>query len=186
MFICMILVVCCLVGRVAPGDAAHSLKSSALAALESSFNDFAPAVRSPERPSGEDVRLAKPQTGQRNLACVGSRQLAAIERGQLKTREPRSDETNPAKTTPRKRVTPFQAKRVAASQGWRCGCGCVDPQDPLGRGHLLDETFEVDHLIPTQFGGEHAPSNWVAKLRSHHMMKSALETQTAAQLRRVR
>ena len=84
----------------------------------------------------------------------------------------------------RARVTPYQAKRVAAAQGWRCGCGCIDPRDPQRRGVLLDETFEIDHVIPTRFGGAHDASNWVAKTRSHHQLKSALETQAAALRRR--
>ena len=73
-----------------------------------------------------------------------------------------------------------KAKRVAAAQQWRCGCGCVDPEDPQRRGLLLDETFEIDHRIPTKDGGAHGSSNWVAVLRSHHQIKSALESQAAA------
>jgi hypothetical protein len=38
--------------------------------------------------------------------------------------------------TRRKRITPFQAKRVAERQQWRCAmCG-----------ELLQEDFEVDHI----------------------------------------
>lgn len=80
----------------------------------------------------------------------------------------------------RHQVMPYQAKRVAAAQQWRCGCGCVDPEDPQRRGLLLDETFEIDHRIPTRDGGAHDSSNWVAVLRSHHQIKSALESQAAA------
>ena len=84
----------------------------------------------------------------------------------------------------RQRVTPFQAKRVAAAQGWRCGCGCVDPRDPQRRGYVLDANFEIDHRIPTRWGGAHDPSNWVAVSRSHHQVKSARESSQDARRRR--
>ena len=91
-----------------------------------------------------------------------------------------------AKPTPgkRPRVTPFQAKHVAAAQGWRCGCGCIDPADPQRRGHVLDASFEIDHRIPIRFGGAHEPSNWVAVLRNHHQLKSAMESREGARRRR--
>ena len=84
----------------------------------------------------------------------------------------------------RQRVTPFQAKHVAAAQGWRCGCGCIDPADPQRRGHVLDASFEIDHRIPIRFGGAHDPSNWVAVLRNHHQLKSAMESREGARRRR--
>ena len=73
----------------------------------------------------------------------------------------------------RKRVTPFQAKKIAAAQGWRCACGCVDPTDPLRRGYLLDESFEIDHRIPLAEGGSNDESNLQALLRTHHQAKSS-------------
>ena len=99
---------------------------------------------------------------------------------------PRKGRATGAATAPsegrqkRKRVTPFQAKMVAASQDWRCGCGCRDPEDAGGRGFQLDANFEIDHRIPTRWGGKHDKSNWVAVLRSHHAIKSARESSMSA------
>ena len=172
-FIACVFVVCWLVNAFAPSlDAARNLKISALNCLESSVHNFTPGpARQSDRANIEEVMVRRPP------ASVPTRnnfhEQPAIARASAA-----------AKATPRRRVTPFQTKQVAASQEWRCGCGCVDPSDPLRRGHLLDETYEIDHRVPTQFSGEHAPSNWVAVLRSHHQAKSAKETQTAAQLRR--
>ena len=46
-------------------------------------------------------------------------------------------------STRRKRITPFQAKRVAARQKWRCAmCG-----------ELLTEDFECDHVVPLHRNG---------------------------------
>ena len=73
----------------------------------------------------------------------------------------------------RRRCTPFQAKRIAAAQGWRCACGCVDPSDPQGRGYLLDESFEIDHVRPLSAGGSNDESNLQALLRTHHQAKSS-------------
>ena len=83
-------------------------------------------------------------------------------------------------STKRRRVTPFQAKIVAAAQDWRCGCGCRDPEDARGRGYQLDANFEIDHKIPTRWGGKHDASNWVAVLRAHHAIKSARESSISA------
>ena len=65
---------------------------------------------------------------------------------------------------PRKRITPFQAKKIAARQGWTCGCGC---------GQLLDESFEIDHIVPLSEGGSNADNNLQALLRAHHQAKSS-------------
>ena len=92
-----------------------------------------------------------------------------------------SSRTSAAPTaTKRRRVTPFQAKIVAAAQDWRCGCGCRDPDDARGRGYQLDANFEIDHRVPTRWGGEHDETNWVAVLRSHHAIKSARESSMSA------
>ena len=75
--------------------------------------------------------------------------------------------------TRRRRCTPFQAKRIAAAQAWRCACGCVDPNDPQRRGYLLDESFEIDHIRPLAAGGSNDESNLQALLRTHHQAKSS-------------
>ena len=73
----------------------------------------------------------------------------------------------------RRRCTPFQAKRIAAAQAWRCACGCVDPNDPQRRGFLLDASYEIDHRIPLAEGGSNDESNLQALLRTHHQAKSS-------------
>ena len=159
LFMCFLalLIVCCMISWVFPTTSRNSLQQSALRALEGSIRELAsPSLdedKYPTRSSGSSpIKRATPPA--KNSASK------AVEK--------------------RSRVTPYQAKRVAAAQHWRCGCGCVDPRDPDRRGFLLDETFEIDHRVPTRFGGSHDPSNWVAVLRSHHQMKSALESQAAS------
>ena len=73
----------------------------------------------------------------------------------------------------RRRCTPFQAKRIAAAQGWRCACGCVHPSDPQRRGFLLDESFEIDHIRELAAGGSNDEINLQALLRTHHQAKSS-------------
>ena len=75
--------------------------------------------------------------------------------------------------TRRRRCSPFQAKRIVAAQGWLCACGCVDLSDPLRRGLLLDEFFEIDHIRPLAAGGSNAESNLRALLRTHHQAISS-------------
>lgn len=49
-------------------------------------------------------------------------------------------------------VTPLMKKTVAAKQSWKCGiCG-----------RLLDETFEVDHIVPLYQGGTNSIDNLMA------------------------
>ena len=69
--------------------------------------------------------------------------------------------------TRRKRITPFQAKRVAAKQRWRCAmCG-----------ELLQEDFEVDHVVPLHKGGsfDNNIESLQALRKRCHMLKSSLE-----------
>jgi hypothetical protein len=73
----------------------------------------------------------------------------------------------------RRRCTPFQAKRIAAAQNWRCACGCVDPSDPQRRGYLLDASYEIDHIRELAAGGSNDESNLQALLRTHHQAKSS-------------
>ena len=70
-------------------------------------------------------------------------------------------------STRRKRITPFQAKRVAARQKWRCAmCG-----------ELLTEDFECDHIVPLHRGG--SPDNDIDSLQALHkrchLLKNSLE-----------
>ena len=62
-------------------------------------------------------------------------------------------------------VSPFEAKRVAARQGWKCGA-CKQ---------TLDATYEIDHVTPLFRGGTNDSSNLQALCRSCHISKSAGE-----------
>jgi predicted HNH restriction endonuclease len=69
-------------------------------------------------------------------------------------------------TTKEKRnVTGLMKKRVAARQGWKCGkCG-----------KMLDETYEVDHVIPLYKGGTNDESNLVGLCPHCHRTKTVDE-----------
>lgn len=76
-----------------------------------------------------------------------------------------------AVTTKEKRnVTGLMKKRVAASQGWKCAyCG-----------HLLDETYDVDHKIALFNGGTNDMSNLAAVHVQCHRKKTNDERIAAA------
>lgn len=64
--------------------------------------------------------------------------------------ENESDSLNKLKK--KRRVTESMKKRVAARQQWKCGlCG-----------QLLDETYEIDHIIPLCKNGTNDMSNLMA------------------------
>ena len=70
-------------------------------------------------------------------------------------------------STRRKRITPFQAKRVAARQKWRCAmCG-----------ELLTEDFECDHVVPLHRGGslDNDIDSLQALHKRCHLLKNSLE-----------
>ena len=72
----------------------------------------------------------------------------------------------PATTTPRKRITPFQARLVAAKYGFRCAI-CGD---------ILDAGWETDHIVPLSRGGTNDLSNLQPVHRVPcHQMKSSRE-----------
>ena len=169
LFLLCALIACCSTSR---SSAFKALRVSAVDALESSVLDMGTRgrfdVSDEESEETEDDEEVEP-------VRISSPVPTVLRR-----------EARPAKLAPgkRQRVTPFQAKRIAAAQGWRCGCGCVDPADPQRRGYVLDANFEIDHRIPTRWGGAHDQSNWVAVLRSHHQVKSARESSEDARRRR--
>ena len=64
-------------------------------------------------------------------------------------------------------ITPLVKKRVAARQRWRCAvCN-----------NLLDETFEIDHIVPLFRGGTNDERNLQALCKRDHTLMSALEQQ---------
>ena len=72
----------------------------------------------------------------------------------------------PATTTQRRRITPFQARLVAAKYGFRCAiCG-----------KMLDASWETDHIVPLSRGGSNDLSNLQPVHRIPcHQMKSSQE-----------
>ena len=71
----------------------------------------------------------------------------------------------PATTTQRRRITPFQARLVAAKYGFRCAiCG-----------KMLDASWETDHIVPLSRGGTNELSNLQPLHRNCHQMKSSQE-----------
>ena len=73
----------------------------------------------------------------------------------------------PSTSVKRKRVTPFQAKRVAARQHWRCAM-CDE---------LLTEDFEVDHIVPLHRGGsfDNDIDSLQALHKRCHLLKNSFE-----------
>ena len=65
----------------------------------------------------------------------------------------------------RPHISPLIKKRVAARQRWRCAI-CRE---------LLDETYEIDHIIPLFQGGHPTQeSNLQALCKRDHMFKTAV------------
>lgn len=82
--------------------------------------------------------------------------------------------------TKRKRVTPFISKKVAARQGFKCAmCG-----------ELLQEDWEIDHIVSLQRGGSNELNNYQALHKRCHTSKSSEEQRhkhpTAARAGRAR
>lgn len=70
-----------------------------------------------------------------------------------------------ASTKEKRNVSNLMKKKVAASQGWKCGnCGT-----------LLDETWEVDHKLALFKGGSNDESNLVALCPHCHRKKTVEE-----------
>lgn len=68
-------------------------------------------------------------------------------------------------TKEKRNVTGLMKKKVAASQGWKCG-NCSK---------LLDETYEVDHKLALFKGGSNDESNLVALCPHCHRKKTVDE-----------
>jgi hypothetical protein len=68
-------------------------------------------------------------------------------------------------TKEKRNVTGLTKKKVAASQGWKCGA-C---------GNTLDETYEVDHRLALYKGGTNEITNLVALCPHCHRKKTVEE-----------
>ena len=76
-----------------------------------------------------------------------------------------SSRTSASPATKRRRVTPFISKKVAARQQFRCAmCG-----------ELLQEDWEVDHIVSLQRGGSNDLSNLQALHKRCHAYKNHVE-----------
>ena len=64
--------------------------------------------------------------------------------------------------TPRVQLEQWQRRRVAVNQNWECNM-CRT---------MLDEWYEIDHLLALQFGGSNEPSNLQALCMRCHKFKS--------------
>jgi len=71
----------------------------------------------------------------------------------------------PGPTKEKRNVTGLMKKKVAASQGWKCGT-CQK---------LLDETYEVDHKVALFQGGSNDMSNLLALCPQCHRTKTVDE-----------
>ena len=60
-------------------------------------------------------------------------------------------------------VSETKKKYVAAQQGWKCNA-C---------GNQLNHTFQVDHKIDLQFGGDNSVGNLAALCNNCHAAKTA-------------
>ena len=67
--------------------------------------------------------------------------------------------------TKRKRVTPFTSKKVAARQGFKCAM-CQE---------LLQEDWEIDHIVSLQRGGSNDLNNYQALHKRCHASKTSEE-----------
>lgn len=83
---------------------------------------------------------------------------------QLMKGDPLGSGTNGG-TKEKRNVTGLMKKRVAASQGWKCGT-CQK---------LLDETYEVDHKVALFQGGSNDMSNLLAVCPHCHRLKTVEE-----------
>jgi 5-methylcytosine-specific restriction endonuclease McrA len=69
------------------------------------------------------------------------------------------------RTNYRRNVSALLKKKVAASQQWKCAtCN-----------NMLDETYEVDHVIALEHGGSNDPSNLRALCPHCHRKKTVEE-----------
>jgi hypothetical protein len=72
---------------------------------------------------------------------------------------------NSGKGTTKRSVSETKKKYVAAQQNWKCGH--CDTQ--------LDHTFEIDHRIRLEYGGDNDVQNLIALCRNCHGKKTANE-----------
>ena len=138
-----------------------SLNRSAQQALDSTAAQLSQASGDEDEDNDNRCRKLAKRVAARPLSAPGSFHGSGPKlSGTGATRQNRT-------ATRRKRITPFQAKRVAAKQRWRCAmCG-----------ELLQEDFEVDHVIPLHRGGsfDNNIESLQALHKRCHMLKNSIE-----------
>ena len=139
-----LLAVCFLLACCAPQGAA-SLKRSTLLALESHIQELASPRELPE--ATDD---AEPKSCARSAKETSS---SLIHGGSSKARPPAA--------ALRKRITPYQSRKIAARQQFRCAV-C---REPFSEGNLWD----IDHVVPLHLcGGSKEECNDMSNLRAIH------------------
>jgi len=74
----------------------------------------------------------------------------------------------------RRKTTAYEKRIVASNGRWKCS-SC---------GELLDETYEIDHVVPLSVGGEDDISNLSALHASCHRKKTIREEMERIEKRR--
>ena len=139
-----LLAVCFLLACCAPQGAA-SLKRSTLLALESHIQELASPRELPEA-----ADKAEPKSCARSAKETRS---SLIQGGSSKARPPAA--------ALRKRITPYQSRKIAARQQFRCAV-C---REPFSEGNLWD----IDHVVPLHLcGGSKEECNDMSNLRAIH------------------
>ena len=140
-----LLAVCFLLACCAPQGAA-SWKWSALLALESHIQELA----GPREELREAADKAEPESCARSPKETRS---SLIQGGSSKARPPAA--------ALRKRITPYQSRKIAARQQFRCAV-C---REPFSEGNLWD----IDHVVPLHLcGGSKEECNDMSNLRAIH------------------
>ena len=147
MFWCVAILffLCVLCSWLGPGGS--SLERHAARAFESSVRLLSEEVPPPYARTALSPRGPEPKS-------------SALTFGAATVSQPRT-------SAKRKRITPFQAKRVAARQHWRCAM-CHE---------LLTEDYEIDHVIPLHRGGsfDNDLNSLQAIHKRCHLLKNSIE-----------
>lgn len=141
-------------------NARNELRESAIRALDASVmaGRFEP-------PADDDVWNRKART--RPPRAEAGRNTSPSKHGPDAAPLQRPHEVIPQSSTAtrRKRVTPFISKKIAARQQFRCAmCG-----------EILQEDWEVDHVLSLQRGGGNDLSNLQALHKRCHAYKNSVE-----------
>ena len=140
-----------------PAAESLQIRRSALKALESNIRELAYPCRDEQRTGEGGPALAAPPM--RPAAAVGGPKPQGPARAAAKS--------EPQRTTAaslRKRITPYQSRKIAASQNFLCAI-CHKP-------FSQDNLWDIDHIVPLQLcalqGGTKEACNDPSNLRAIH------------------